>query len=945
VVAFGPFRLHAAQRRIEKDGNPVLLAARAFDILVALIERAGMVVSKNELITRVWPGVTVDESSLRVHVAALRRALGDGKAGARYLSTVSGQGYCFVGQLSSSDDAQPVPITPALVQAHNLPARKLQMVGRNQTVDEISHKLTSKRFVTVVGPGGIGKTTVAVSTGHALLAQFAGQVRFIDFGVIRDAALVPSIVASALGLPAPSSDPSDSLVAFLRDKRMLLILDCCEHVIEISAALAERLYREAPQLHILATSRELLRVEGEHIHRLLPLASPPQEASLTATSALTFPAVELFVERAAASGGEFELTDANAPDVGNICRRLDGIALAIELTASRVCAYGVKPTIELLDSQFNLLWEGRRTAPPRHRTLRATIEWSYELLSESERAILGRLSVFFGNFTLEAAWSVARTEQVDDAALMAVFASLVAKSMLTLNTSNPSARYRLLDTTRVYAQEKLAASGEAEATAQRHATYFLHLLERLGDGSSENLSAIADQFGNIRGALTWCFSERGDRAIGVALAAASMPLFLKLSLLAECQMWAMRAIEALDETAGSTRCDIALHSALGSARMFTGQIDETTAACLNRAFELAQSAGDVKSQLGLTDRLHLLHVFAGNVDEALNIVKRGEVTAESNDEFVSLARMRVSLSISHHYLGNVAASRSYIEAAFSRPELLEADACDHLTFDYPGRAHITRARILWVQGYPDQAMELVRPALSDLIAMDYPLKLCRALPWAFAVFVWNSEAEDFDQYIDRLLLEARKHDLGTVHMIGEAMRGVVLMARGELGAGLATLRDSVTKMQRHRFGPVTDFSTQLAEALTMAGQSDEALEFVDQAIARATLRNYLLDMPSMLRVKGEALISMKAPDFPEAERCLMQSLNWARQQEAPGLELVTAVSLARLWLRQGRSREARDLLAPVYARFTEGFNTRLLTGARDLLDELGSPRSGSPAIT
>jgi predicted ATPase len=818
------------------------------------------------------------------------------------------------------------------------------MVGRDQTVDEISDKLTSKRFVTVVGPGGIGKTTVAVSTGHALLAQFAGQVRFIDFGAIRDGALVPSIVASTLGLPAPSSDPSDSLVAFLRDKRMLLILDCCEHVIEVSAALAERLYREAPQLHILATSRELFRVQGEHIHRLLPLASPPKEAALTAASALTFPAVELFVERAAASGGEFELTDANAPDVGNICRRLDGIALAIELTASRVCAYGVKPTIELLDSQFNLLWEGRRTALPRHRTLRATIEWSYELLSEPERAILCRLSVFFGNFTLEAGWSVAKTEQVDDAALMEVFASLVAKSMLTLSTSNSSARYRLLDTTRAYAQEKLAASADAEATAERHATYFLHLLERLGDNSGENLSATADQFGNIRGALTWCFSERGDRAIGVALAAASMPLFLELSLLAECQVWAMRAIEALDETAGSARFDLTLHGALGSARMLTGQIDERTAACLNRAFELAQNAGDVKSQLRLTDRLHLLHVFAGNVNEALNIVKRGEVTAASNDEFISLARMRVSLSISHHYLGNVAASRSYIEAALSQPQLLEADACHHLTFDYPGRADITRARILWLQGYPDQAMQLVRRAVSDLMAMDYPLKLCRALLWAFAVFVWNSEAEDYDEYIDRLLLEARNHDLGAVQMIGEAMRGVTLIARGELGAGLATLRDSVAKMHRHRFGPVTDFSTQLAEALTMAGQSDEALEFVDRAIARAMPRNYLLDMSSMLRVKGEALISMKAPDFPEAERCLVQSLDWARRQEALGLELGTAVSLGSLWLRQGRRREARDLLAPVYARFTEGFDTRLLTNARELLDELGSPSSGSLAI-
>ncbi|MET0444692.1 MAG: winged helix-turn-helix domain-containing protein, partial [Pseudorhodoplanes sp.] len=359
---------------------------------MTLIEQAGTVVSKNELLTRVWPGVNVDESSLRVHIAKLRRTLGDGEAGAKYLATVSGQGYCFVAEVSRLDGAKPSPVTPALAKTHNLPARQPQMVGRDETVDEISGRLTSKRFVTIVGSGGIGKTTVAVATGHALLTQFAGQVHFVDLGAIRDASLVPSIVASELGLPARSSDPSVSLVTFLREKRLLLILDCCEPVIEASAVLAERLYKEAPQLHILATSRELLRVEGEHIYRLLPLASPPEGAALTAASALGFPAIELFVERATAGDAGFELTDANASDVGNICRRLDGIALAIELIASRVSAYGVKPMIELLDNQFNLLWEGRRTALPRHRTLRATIEWSYNLLSEPERMVLCRLS-------------------------------------------------------------------------------------------------------------------------------------------------------------------------------------------------------------------------------------------------------------------------------------------------------------------------------------------------------------------------------------------------------------------------------------------------------------------------------------------------------------------------------------------------------------------------
>ncbi|WP_456683955.1 ATP-binding protein [Bradyrhizobium sp. S3.14.4] len=317
------------------------------------------------------------------------------------------------------------------------------MVGREQTIQDISERLKAQRFITVVGPGGIGKTTVAVSAGHALLAEFAGQVHFVSLGETRDAALVPAIAASSLGLRARSDDPSNSLVAFLRDRRMLLILDCCEHVVDAAAALAERLYQEAPQLHIMATSRELLRVEGEHTYRLSPLTSPPENAVLTAESAIAYPSVKLFVERAAAAGGGFGLTDANASDVGNVCRRLNGIPLAIELTAGHVTAYGVKAMVQLLDKHFNLLWEGRRTALPRHRTLRATIEWSYDLLSGPERVVLSQLSVFVGSFTADAARAIAGSDATSDDTTMAALDNLVAKSMLAPNQDSQSIRYRL----------------------------------------------------------------------------------------------------------------------------------------------------------------------------------------------------------------------------------------------------------------------------------------------------------------------------------------------------------------------------------------------------------------------------------------------------------------------------------------------------------------------
>ena len=937
IFLFGPFLLDPLQRRIERDGSPLQLSSRAFDILLALVRQAGDVVSKTDLIAGTWPGAAVEENSLRVHIAALRKALGDGSDGVRYLSTVSGQGYCFVAAVSRPDQRQAASPGPTYV--HNLPAHPRQMVGREQAIQDISERLRAQRFVTVVGPGGIGKTTVVVSAGHALLAEFAGRVHFVGLGETGNAAPVPSIVASSLGLRVRSNDPTNSLATFLRDRRMLLILDCCEHVIEAAAALAERLYQAAPELHILATSRELLRVEGEFTYRLPPLPSPPEKAILTAANAFAYPSVKLFVERATAGGGEFTLTDANASDVGNLCHRLDGIPLAIELTAGHAGAYGARAMVQLLDQHLNLLWEGRRTALPRHRTLRATIEWSYNLLSGPEREILGQLSVFVGSMTLEAARSVAATAEDDDT-ILAIIDSLVAKSMLALNSGSQPTRYRLADSTRAYAQEKLAASGEAGAISRRHACYFLGLLERIAGEADRNLSAAAEEFGNIRAALTWCFSDQGDRTTGVALVAASIPLFFKLSLLPECELWVTRAIEALDETDASIRHGLALHTALGAARMLTGQLDELGAHHLHRAIELTEQIGDVQGQIRLIDQLHLLQLFVGKYDDAFGTAKRGEAIAQANNDSIAVARMRVLLSISCQYLGRFVDSRSYIEAALLHPGL-DGDVLNGLTLEYPKRAQITLARVLWLQGHPDQATLLVRRAISDVIATNHPVMFCRALPWAFGVFFWNGDTEDCEAHVDRFIVEARRHNLAILQMVGEAMKGITLLARSETGIGLAMLKGSIEKLQSRNFGAVAGLRMPLAEALAATGHGDEALDTIDRAIAQARHCDFMMDMPDMLRARAEALMHKSSPDLPQAELSLVQALDVARHQGALGYELRAAIALARLWQRGGRRQKAHDMLASVYQRFTEGFHTRSLKTARELLAELSPPRSCS----
>ena len=372
AISFGPFSLFVTDRLLKRAEELIPLGARALDLLIALVERAGEVVSYNELVSSAWPNVTVDEANLRVQIGALRKALNDGENGTRYISNVSGRGYCFVAPVSYSA-TQPTT-TEGNADGElprNMPPPLARMVGRDEVVRSVSEQLIMGRFVSIIGPGGIGKTTVAISVAHSLLNGFRGAVFFVDLGALTNPQLVPTAVGSALGVMVQAHDPFGSLVAFLGDKKILLILDNCEHVIDSASELAERVVNEAPQAHILATSREALRVEGENVHLLYSLDSPPGHADPTAAEVLRYPAVQLFMERAAAAGQRTALSDADAPIVAAICRRLDGIALAIELAASRAGSLGIRGVAQLLGNRFGLIWQGRRTALPRHQTLNA----------------------------------------------------------------------------------------------------------------------------------------------------------------------------------------------------------------------------------------------------------------------------------------------------------------------------------------------------------------------------------------------------------------------------------------------------------------------------------------------------------------------------------------------------------------------------------------------
>src|SRR5271170_4052904 len=331
VIAFGPFRLFVAQRLLLEGDRPARLGNRAFDILTALIERAGEIVGKQELIARVWQKTFVEEANLKIQVSALRRALGDGQGGRRFVATVPGRGYNFVAPIGVAElpqAAMPSAITHA--GAHNLPHALTRMIGREEAAAALVSRLASERLVTIVGPGGIGKTTVALAVAERLIGSYEDGVWLVDLAPLGDPRLAPSAVATVLGLGIRTENPLPSLVAGLRDRRLLLVLDTCEHVIDAVAGLAMAVLGSAPRVDILVTSRERLNIASEREYRLRPLSNPQPSPRLTAAEASAFPAVQLFVERVSAIIEDFALTDTSAQPVVEICRRLDGLPLAIE---------------------------------------------------------------------------------------------------------------------------------------------------------------------------------------------------------------------------------------------------------------------------------------------------------------------------------------------------------------------------------------------------------------------------------------------------------------------------------------------------------------------------------------------------------------------------------------------------------------------------------------
>lgn len=944
VATFGPFRLSPARREIERDGAPLALGHRALDILIVLVERAGEIVSHRDLVSRVWRGLVVSPGNLRVHMSALRKALGDGQDGARYIENVTGQGYCFVAPVrrtNSTDATGPASSlsrSQTITQSQALPPAMARMVGRDDTVRTIAADLRTDRFVTIVGPGGMGKTTVAVSVAHAMLEEFSGRVCFVDIGAITDPVLLTSTVASTLGLTVQGEVALPTLLAFLRTTRMLLVFDNCEHVIDAAASLAEMIFSQASEVHILATSREALRVEGEHAHWLRPLESPPPDSSMSAERALTFPAVKLFVERATASDSRFEMTDANAPIVADICGRLDGIALALELVAGRIGTYGLEGTADLLNKRLGLYWEGRRTALPRHQTLHALLDWSYGLLQETERRVLRRLSIFIGTFNLEAAQAVASETPLDEVHLASSIDHLIAKSLVsTLKGRDGATCYRLLETTRIYAIRKLEESAETDATAERHARYFAVLLSSTADGPNRK-PARHEHLGNLRAALEWCFGNRAGSqeprsiALGIDLAAAAAPVLLECSLWSECRKWSEVALARLQDSTRGDKRELVLQEARAISSWLTGVNDDYVRVAFARGIEIAQRFGETAIRFRLLAGLQTFFIRMTDFKGLLAVAEEMDAMARTtNDASIEIMADWLRGS-AQHFLGNQAAARQLLENGFARGGVGYSPQSG---LDYRVRALVALSRVLWLNGCPERAVQTASEAIDEAARSAKPINVCFAFVFTCHVFLWCGDWSAAQDVVEKLMAHPHWQGLVGFHAEGLALKGELLVRRGNIEEGAELLRTALRDMGTRRQNlQRTLAACCLAEGLATAGRLEEARAVIDDAIAHGPGGSEALETPEVLRIKADILLAMPQSAAAKSENLLLQSLACARRQGAKGWELRTTMTLARLRLMQGREAEAVEMLSTIYDQFTEGFETHDLKAAEQLLRDL-----------
>ena len=648
VYEIGPFRLDPEAGVLTHAGLPMALGARGVAVLTALVKVPNEYVRKASILDAAWPDVVVEENSLAAQISAIRRVLAKTPGGEHWVETLTRRGYRFVGPVTELRDSLPKGASVERPNS-NLPEQLTSFIGRERELVEIKRLLPSSRLLTVVGIGGIGKTRFALQAAAEVTAAYRDGVWLIELASINDPSLVPTLVAQVLGVQEKRGTPlTHTLCAYLKSRRLLLILDNCEHLLDACATVADTILRGAAEPTIIATSREPLHVAGEQTYPLpaLSLPDPNANAEMVGRS----DAVQLFVERVRKQQPGFELGGARASAIARVCIHLDGIPLALELAAARVRSLTIEEINGRLSDRFKLLTDGVRTALPRQQTLRATLDWSYDLLREVEKALLARVSVFSGGWWLDAAKQVCVCGDLDDWEALDLLTSLADKSLVVAEERNGATRYRLLETVREYARKRLWESGKEKELQGRHLAYFLALAEEaegqlMRADQQAWLDRLDAEHDNLRSALAWSSAPGGDVAGGLQLAGALWRFWFVRGYLREGRDWLARLLAAAPSKQIAAARAKALH---GTSALALQQGDYPAASALcEESLAIRRKLGDRRGIAASLNNLANVALMQGNRQSA------GVLYEESLTIFREL-RDRWGAAVSLNNLGMVA---------------------------------------------------------------------------------------------------------------------------------------------------------------------------------------------------------------------------------------------------------------------------------------------------
>lgn len=935
--AFGPYVLIPERQLLLEGSASVRIGSRAMNILTALVEQPGALVSKRELMARAWPEAAVDESNLKVNVAALRRVLGDsGSREAKYIATIAGRGYQFIASVTEGYHAAlPSPLVMKTGRRHNLPIGPTRVVGRAEAIDTLRTDLATSRHVTIVGPGGIGKTTVALAVAEQALGDFVDGVWLVDLALVKDPNLAPNAIAAVLGLPGSSANMLTAVCESLRGRELLLVLDSCEHVIDAAGASVNQILAGTASVKILVTSREPLQVHGELVRGLPGLLTPPSSLEITAEAALAFSAIQLFVERATDRLESFNLEDVDAPVVAEICRRLDGLALAIELAATRIDAFGVVGLLKQLDDRFRLL-VGLRAAPPRHRTLTATLDWSYGLLAKESATVLRALSVFAGVFDIEGASAVS---SVAPSATAAAVADLAAKSLLAVDLDVDAVAYRLLETTRVYCLDKLAASGDADAVRQRHAEHVCVVLERAmvsrsGPAAREWEAVYHGVLDDLRAALAWADRNRVDRQLLFRLTLGGCRLWNHFSLNDECRVHVTKAIQEL-HVAGlaGTETEMQLQESLAGAIICTQGLLPRATDAARRALTIAIRVDDAGCRLRCLRIIGVNELLGGDLLSGMRTLEKFTALAAVEDPSVVPAG-GVHLASGEFFLGRLDDARRRLEDLKRRyARKVDSSYFARFLWDIEVVGGMVLSNVLWVAGLPDTAVHTALAAVEHAQKTGHELSVSNALAFTCPLFLWNGQFEQCQRHVTMLDEKAKRYGIIAWRPVIRFYQGVLACQMGlAKSTGLDDIRDALEELRAmNHMVKFPYYKGVLADELAKHGRLEEAEKTILGALDAADKQSEGWCVPELLRIHASILTADGRTD--QAEALLRKSLATAGDIGAQSWRLRTANDLAKLWRDAARDDDARSLVHAIHAQFTEGAGTRDLCVAAELLSE------------